>query len=93
MFEKLIFEIKTKLWKNVNRKFHKYRSCSQRDIDLIDGMFPRMHDERNFANIEMSLFTKETLYIEPEYLISIVDKFIRVTDPTVSETKRFCVRY
>lgn len=92
MFDKFVFEVRTKFLANFNRKLYKYRTCAQNDHDCVDGMFPRVYSQSKFSNIELTLFTKDASCIEPEFLVHIVDKFLRVTDPSVEDCKRYGVR-
>lgn len=93
MFDKFVFEVRTKFLANFKRKlFVKYRSCAQNDTDCVDGMFPRVYSQNKYTTIELTMFTKDASCIEPEFLINIVDKFLRVTDPNVEEAKRYSVR-
>lgn len=92
MFDKFIFDVKTKLLTQFNRRvFYKYKSCAQNEGDCVDGMFPRVYSESKFTNIELTLFTKDTAFCDPEYLYNVVDKFLRVTDPNVEDAKRYSV--
>lgn len=95
MFEKLMFEFKTKILANLNRKFHKYRKCEDDDYDCVDNMFPRVYCAKyKFTNIEMAMFSKyDASCIEPEFLTNIHDKFLRVTDPNVDDSKRYSARH
>lgn len=93
MFEKFIFDVKFKFLPNLNRRLlYKYKSCAQTDGDCVDGMFPRVYSQSKFTNIELTLFSKDASFCDPEFLYNIVDKFLRVTDPNVEESKRYCVR-
>lgn len=66
----------------------KYASVGQKDFDFVDGMFPRVY-KPNF-DIELTLFGG-TEIVDPEFLENVVDKFMRVIDPFVEESKMFSV--
>ena len=95
MFEKLVFEFRTKILDNFNLKFYKYRKCNDNDYNDNDNMFPRVYSAKyNFTGIEMKIFTKfDAASIDPELLTNVHDKFVRVTDPNVDESKRYSTRH
>lgn len=60
----------------------------QSDFDFVDGMFPRVY-QQNF-DIELTIFGRSEV-LDPEFLENVVDKFLRVIDPFVEESKMFSV--
>uniref|UniRef100_A0A034V9Q2 Schwannomin-interacting protein 1 n=1 Tax=Bactrocera dorsalis TaxID=27457 RepID=A0A034V9Q2_BACDO len=91
MLDKIIFGIKCKI-----NGFKKYQKCGQTDSDVVDGaawMFPRVYRPTTTTMatkfIELSQLTT---HIEPEFLCDVLDKFGRVTDPNVAESKRYSRR-
>lgn len=67
----------------------KYASVGQSEFDFVDGMFPRVYKQS--FDIELTIFGRDEA-IDPEFLENVVDKFLRVIDPFVEESKMFSVR-
>ena len=93
MFDKLVLEVKSKFANNFSRRlFRKYRKCEQTDVDCIGGMFPRVYRQNKCTNIELtSISSSGFALIDPEYLLSVVDKFVRVTNPDRENIYRYGV--
>lgn len=89
MLEKLFLNIRRRLTRDIN----KYKSCEQNDSDLVDGMFPRVLRCRSKCiNIELTLFADNATCINPEHLLTVADRFIQATNPSVEGSKRYNVR-
>ena len=95
MFDTLLFEVKSKFINNFSRRiFNKYRSCAQNDIDCLDGMFPRVYRTNKCTNIELNLISCSGLdRLEPEYLLTVAEKFLRVTSPDYYPVEGKIVRF
>lgn len=68
--------------------YSKYASVGQSEFDFVDGMFPRVY-KQNF-DVELTIFGRPEV-LDPEFLENVVDKFLRVIDPFVEESKMFSV--
>lgn len=60
----------------------------------MNGMFPGIFKNETYTNIELTVFREEIeALLETHHLRNVTDKFKRVTDPYVEESKRFGVSF
>lgn len=91
MFDRIRNELKKILSPKIGGSKLSYGNVPQSDNDCVDGMFPRVYKQQQFNDIELTLLSRGLLELNSEYLRSIVDKFVRVTNVAVTESERFNV--